>query len=138
EREDDRGGRRRRRRSGEQPATAAPSMSAATTSPDAPTTSPDAPTTSPDAPTASADAPTAPARAPFEPLPPPPLPQDEGSESPRGKSMPELPPMDELDTGWDLGDSDPTASEEPAPPSSSEMAGDSATGGDGIDEPGWD
>ena len=24
------------------------------------------------------------------------------------------------------------------PPSASEMAGDSATGGDGIDEPGWD
>ena len=52
--------------------------------------------------------------------------------------------MDDLDTGWDLGDSDPTAAVEPEPepqpnpPSSSEMAGDSATGGDGIDEPGWD
>ncbi len=37
-----------------------------------------------------------------------------------------------------LGESDPTATAEPAPPSSSEMAGDGATGGDGIDEPGWD
>ena len=44
--------------------------------------------------------------------------------------------MDEVDTGWDLGDDDPTA--KPETPSSSEMAGDGATGGDGIDEPGWD
>jgi hypothetical protein len=58
------------------------------------------------------------------------------AEPPRRKSMSELPPMDELDSGWDLGEADPTA--EPAPPSSSEMAGDAATGNDGIDEPGWD
>jgi hypothetical protein len=44
-----------------------------------------------------------------------------------------------------MGDEDPTASKddpkEPAPqstPSSSEMASDGGTGGDGIDEPGWD
>ena len=63
-----------------------------------------------------------------------------------------VPPADELDTGWDMGDDDPTASadadkaaaadaEMKRPentPSSSEMAGDGAPGGDGIDEPGWD
>jgi hypothetical protein len=51
-----------------------------------------------------------------------------------------LPPMDELDTGWDLDAEDPTAAkvEAPSPPSSDEMASDGATGGDGIDEPGWD
>ena len=60
--------------------------------------------------------------------------------------MSEMPQLDALDTGWELGDSDPTASgeasdsaePEASPPSASEMAGDSATGGDGIDEPGWD
>ena len=51
--------------------------------------------------------------------------------------------MDEVDTGWDLGDDDPTAAKDKdkdgqEAPSSSEMAGDGATGGDGIDEPGWD
>ena len=47
--------------------------------------------------------------------------------------------MDEVDGGWDLGEADPTAKPEtPNTPSSSEMAGDGATGGDGIDEPGWD
>jgi hypothetical protein len=50
---------------------------------------------------------------------------------------------DELESGWDLGDEDPTAgSDKPeAPevttPSSSEMAGDGAVEGDGIDT-GWD
>jgi hypothetical protein len=57
----------------------------------------------------------------------------------RPKSTSMLPPMDDLDTAWDLPEDDPTArKDEPAPPSASEMAGDSATGGDGIDEPGWD
>jgi hypothetical protein len=52
-------------------------------------------------------------------------------------------PADELDTGWDLGDEDPTAgSDKPEPPaittpSSGEMAGDGAVDGDGIDT-GWD
>lgn len=72
----------------------------------------------------------------------------------RAKSTTNAPPMEEIDEGWDLGDDDPTATsdaeqaaaaadaamERPAPamPSAAEMAGDSATGGDGIDEPGWD
>jgi len=53
------------------------------------------------------------------------------------------PPPDELDPGWDLGDEDPTAGadkpETPqvTTPSSSEMAGDGAVEGDGIDT-GWD
>ena len=65
-----------------------------------------------------------------------------------------VPPMDDLDGGWDdMGDDDPTALADSAhtaaqadaemqrpenTPSSSEMAGDGAPGGDGIDEPGWD
>ncbi len=65
-----------------------------------------------------------------EPLPAPP---------PRARSASTLPPMDELDTGWDLGDDDPTAGPaEPeaddAPPSSSEMAGDGSVEGDGLDQ----
>lgn len=72
----------------------------------------------------------------------------------RTKPITNAPPIEEIDDGWDLGDDDPTAAsdsaqaaaaadaamERPMPdiPSSSEMAGDSATGGDGIDEPGWD
>jgi hypothetical protein len=80
-----------------------------------------------------------------DPLPPPPV---------RTKTPSNAPPIEEIDEGWDLGDDDPTATsdaaqaaaaadnamERPAPdiPSSSEMAGDAATGGDGIDEPGWD
>ena len=75
-------------------------------------------------------------------------------EPPRAKPATNAPPIEEIDEGWDLGDDDPTASasaeqaaadaddemQRPQPdvPSSSEMAGDSATGGDGIDEPGWD
>jgi hypothetical protein len=72
-------------------------------------------------------------------------PPAELAEPPRAKSLSQAPPLDELDTGWDLGDEDPTASaaaESPAaesPPSATEMAGDGATGGDGItDDPGWD
>jgi hypothetical protein len=94
------------------------------------------------------DAITAPAT--FEPVPAPPVPQVPAppvvadpppapAEPPRRKSASTLPPMDALDTAWDMPDQDPTAGkDEPAPPSASEMAGDSATGGDGIDEPGWD
>src|SRR5205814_9571696 len=57
---------------------------------------------------------------------------------------PEPPPVaDELEPGWDLGDEDPTAGSEPTEkpevttPSSSEMAGDGAVEGDGLDT-GWD
>ena len=63
--------------------------------------------------------------------------------SPRPRTPSSAPPMDELDTGWDLGDEDPTAgSDKPAAPqittpSSSEMAGDGAVEGDGLDT-GWD
>ncbi|NVB76929.1 MAG: DUF349 domain-containing protein [Kofleriaceae bacterium] len=101
-------------------------------------------------PTTANEAVTKPAAYPFEPLPPPPVP----AEPERKKSTTLVPPMDDLDTGWDMGDEDPTASakadadaaadnamerpEVEAPPSSSEMAGDGAAGGDGIDEPGWD
>jgi hypothetical protein len=62
----------------------------------------------------------------------------------RAKPLSAPPPMDDLDGGWDLGEDDPTASatvtaELPAPPSATEMAGDGATGGDGItDDSGWD
>jgi hypothetical protein len=50
------------------------------------------------------------------------------------------PAMDELDTGWDLGDDDPTAGASEAeapdegPPSTGEMAGDGAVEGDGLDQ----
>lgn len=50
---------------------------------------------------------------------------------------------DDVEPGWDLGDEDPTASSEPAAkpevttPSATEMAGDGAVEGDGIDT-GWD
>jgi hypothetical protein len=60
------------------------------------------------------------------------------SDPPRAKSASTLPPLDELDSAWDMPDEDPTATKDETPPSASEMAGDSATGGDGIDEPGWD
>jgi hypothetical protein len=59
------------------------------------------------------------------------------------KPEPALAPSEELDTGWDLGDDDPTAGEDPpakpeiTTPSSTEMAGDGAVDGDGHDT-GWD
>ena len=99
------------------------------------------------------DAITAPATYPFEPLPPPPVPAVDAAAADAGRAKPitMVPPMDELDGGWD---DDPTASavedeaaaadanmprpEPEAPPTASEMAGDGGTGGDGIDEPGWD
>jgi len=61
-------------------------------------------------------------RPPSEPLPPPPQ---------RSKPMSSAPPMEEIDTGWDLGDDDPTAGQaEESPPSASEMAGDGAASDD--------
>ena len=94
------------------------------------------------------DMPTAPAKVPFEPLPPPPVPAPPILAEPppamaRTKSVSVMPPMDDIDTAWDLGDDDPTVGKTDKPetqntPGSSEMAGDGATGGDGIDEPGWD
>ncbi len=118
-------------------------------------------------PQTTADAITAPAKLPFEPLPAPPVPTTPAPALPqsaaqaaaepepaRAKSTTSGPPMEEIDDAWDLGDDDPTATSdaaqaaaaadaemtrpEPDIPSASEMAGDSATGGDGIDEPGWD
>jgi hypothetical protein len=86
------------------------------------------------------DAPTARTTGPLQPIQPPPLPDgfEAPSETrPRTDSMPPL-PMDELDHGWDLAAEDPSAVAAENPPSSSEMAGDGARGGDGIDEPGWD
>jgi hypothetical protein len=50
---------------------------------------------------------------------------------------------DEAEPGWDLGDEDPTAASEPSDkpevstPSSTEMAGDGAVEGEGLDT-GWD
>jgi hypothetical protein len=56
-------------------------------------------------------------------------------EPPRRPSITTLPPppLDDIDTGWDLGDEDPTKSAEESPPSSLEMAGDGSTEGDGLD-----
>jgi hypothetical protein len=131
----------------------APAAAATLTEPPIPTPGP-APAAVPTAaaiPQTTNDAVTAPAKYPFEPLPAPPVP----AEPARAKTASMAPPIEELDSGWDLGDDDPTATsdaeqaaasadssmqrpEPEAPPSASEMAGDSATGGDGIDEPGWD
>ncbi|MBA3821809.1 MAG: hypothetical protein H0X17_23200, partial [Deltaproteobacteria bacterium] len=56
----------------------------------------------------------------------------------RTKPVTELPPMDDLDGGWDLGDEDPTAGpavpESQSTPSSQEMAGDGVVDGDGLDQ----
>ncbi|MEP6864419.1 MAG: DUF349 domain-containing protein [Deltaproteobacteria bacterium] len=138
----DRGERRRRRdrNSGELPISNVPAPAAGAPAP-APT-----PVATAAPVIATTDTPTAPAKVPFEPLPPPPVPTtpavaESAAEAPRRPSMTTLPPMDDLDTGWDLGDDDPSASktaETTNTPSSSEMAGDGAPGGDGIDEPGWD
>lgn len=54
-------------------------------------------------------------------------------EEVRTKSSTQLPPMDEVDTGWDMGDDDPTASAGDMP-SSAEMAGDGSIEGDGLDQ----
>ena len=98
------------------------------------------------------DATTAPASYPFQARPAPAVPPV--AEPPRAKPVTNSPPIEEIDEGWDLGDEDPTAASDtalaaadadaqmerqtPNTPSSSEMAGDGSTGGDGIDEPGWD
>jgi len=74
-------------------------------------------------------------------VPEPVAPWDERSERMKAPSL--APPVDEHDTGWDLGDEDPTAgSDKPetpevTTPSSSEMAGDGVVEGDGLDT-GWD
>ena len=44
------------------------------------------------------------------------------------------PSMDDLDSGWDMGDEDPTASKDDEVPSSGEMAGDGSVEGDGLDQ----
>jgi len=170
---DDGGGRRRDRRAAEAPPVAASPaadaarMTVAVVSAAASAT-PAAAARSTEPPAAPAvaipqtahDAITAPAQIPFEAMPAPELPPVSSQttqvvEPPRAKPATMVPPMDELDDAWDLGDSDPTATsdaeqaaasadaemprpEPEAPPTSSEMAGDAATGGDGIDEPGWD
>ncbi|HMG57102.1 MAG TPA: DUF349 domain-containing protein, partial [Kofleriaceae bacterium] len=148
--DDDRSGRRRRRdrRSAEQPAVAEPAADRATgrvrasdeiavvrspidldPGPDAGSAIPAAVAISPH------DAITRPVAY------PPPEPP-EAPEVPAARSAPEVP--DDAESGWDLGDEDPTAGSEPADkpaevstPSSSEMAGDGAVEGDGIDT-GWD
>ena len=61
---------------------------------------------------------------------------------------PPTPVDDAVDGGWDLGEDDPTAAaaaapapaaDHASPPGANEMAGDGATGGDGItDDSGWD
>jgi len=95
-------------------------------------------------PVATHDAITQPARLPPEmpigvdvratPLPPPPAEviaaAEAAPEPPRRKSDSMMPPMDDVDEGWDLGEQDPTA----AAPSSSEMAGDGSVEGDGLDQ----
>jgi hypothetical protein len=76
-----------------------------------------------------------------EPAAAPELPPPAVEAAPR-EALPE-PLAEEPDTGWDLGDEDPTAgSDKPdkpeiTTPSSSEMAGDGAVEGDGLDT-GWD
>ncbi len=157
----DRGGEgreRRRRRDAEMPAT---------TTPAAPAKAPAAaPPTASAIPQTTHDAITAPAVLPFQPLPAPapaatvsglapivPLGEPPPLEAPRAKAPTMVPPADDLDDGWDMGDDDPTALADTAvaaaaadadmqrpenTPSSSEMAGDGAPGGDANDEPGWD
>jgi hypothetical protein len=144
----ERGGRRRRERRERQPGGEARANGASPTADSAPAAAPiagadtaavaaaaaateSAAAMAAPVPVSPHDAITVPSRLPFEPLPAPPEPEVQ-----RAKSPSSAPPMDEIDEGWDLGDDDPTA--KPETPSSSEMAGDGATGGDGIDEPGWD
>jgi hypothetical protein len=87
---------------------------------------------------AIADADTRPAqvpslRPPHEPLPPPPGAREAAS---RVKPVTSAPQMEEIDTGWDLGEDDPTAGaveDAPSTPSSLEMAGDGTVEGDGLD-----
>lgn len=92
----------------------------------------------PAAPQLTHDAPTARATAPFTPMPPPPVPSGDAPVVTRTKTASIPMPMDALDEAWDMPTDDPSAVGTPNVPSSSEMAGDGAAGGDGIDEPGWD
>jgi hypothetical protein len=102
----------------------------------------DTPTAPSSIPVSAHDAITVPVSVPWQPAP-------EASDAP---DVPEREPAaeqaevsaapDEAEPGWDLGDEDPTASEKPdkpevTTPSASEMAGDGAVEGDGIDT-GWD
>jgi hypothetical protein len=90
-------------------------------------------------PVAAHDSPTTPVSFPPA-MEPPPAAPERPSQQMRARSLSEAPPMDDLDTGWELGDDDPTASPakpETSTPSASEMAGDGATEGDGLDT-GWD
>ena len=99
----------------------------------------------PDAfPTATHDAVTRPAHLPPE----PPIPLQSpavliapGAAAPvRAKSISSGPPIDDIDTAWDLGDEDPTAKPDlgsQTSPSATEMAGDGVVEGDGLDT-GWD
>ena len=91
------------------------------------------------------DAVTQPIRALRDPelAPPPP----DVRARPLSAPPPPAPVDDAVDGGWDLGEDDPTAAaaaapapaDHSSPPSSAEMAGDGATGGDGItDDSGWD
>jgi hypothetical protein len=140
--------RRRDRRSAEQPVAPGPDPSSGEAAA--------APAEAPAAPVAAVagipliipsahDAITRPVSQPPPELDPPAVPQPiEARESGRTRPPSLAPPVEELDTGWDLGDDDPTASAADKPaepglstPSSSEMAGDGAVEGDGIDT-GWD
>src|SRR5262249_30328735 len=95
------------------------------------------PTPTPSIPIAAHDAITTPVDVLPVVEPPPPAPPPAGEPTPRTRSLSEAPPMDELDTGWELGDEGPPAEPEPSPPSATELAGDGSTEGDGIDT-GWD
>ena len=59
---------------------------------------------------------------------------------PRMKSSTLAPVLDDVDTGWDMGEDDPTSisdappSETESTPSSTEMAGDGSVEGDGLDQ----
>jgi Domain of Unknown Function (DUF349) len=148
----DRGERRRRRDRNDRPANAAAEIEAVSThtSPitivpdaaasavaaiEAPVLPPEEIATQSSVPVATHDAITQPAALPPEvpigidvratPLAPPP-----DDVVARAKSDSLAPKLDEMDEGWDLGESDPTA----AAPSSSEMAGDGSVEGDGLDQ----
>jgi Domain of Unknown Function (DUF349) len=153
EEQPERGERRRRRDRGERPVNAAADVEAVPTHASPITVVPDAAASAVAAietpivaapeelavqssvPLATHDAITQPAKLPPElpigidvrstPLDPPP---DEVVA--RAKSDSLAPKLDEMDEGWDLGESDPTASA----PSSSEMAGDGSVEGDGLDQ----
>lgn len=89
-------------------------------------------------PTATHDAITQPARLPPE-VPvgvaeAAPQTSEPAVEPARPKSTTTVPPMDAVDTGWDLGDDDPTAGGDDDVPSSNEMAGDGSVEGDGLDQ----